>query len=153
MSEAKRREPMTRAELYSFLELLTAWDEGRIEGFVAWPRFDLLEFYVRDVKGEEVIHSVAVPVSYQKLMWTRRCFPVEPAPSWPQVQAKAIELFPDLGKLSLGTDGKPNLSSQHWDRIRRAAGLSDLEPPLGPRRRGRPPRQPGQPSKGRKKRR
>jgi hypothetical protein len=74
-----------------------------------------------------------------KISWVRGiCFDPALPPTWPELQAKTIEIF--------GQDCLPR-SPRQWDRDCVLAGCSDLKLAPHNRPRGRPPTPPGKPSK------
>jgi hypothetical protein len=80
--------------------------------------------------------------SVDKVRWVRGiCYDPAFPPTWPELQAKTIEIF---GQDCLPRAPKPSKQSKQWDRVCLRAGCSDLK--LAPHKRplGRPPTPPGQ---------
>jgi hypothetical protein len=102
------------------LALVFAWMDGRIEALTVIPGTDRVLFHVRGEDGEEKQYVARAHFSEDKVRWTQHLFDFDRKPSWPELWARAIDLFPDLDNLSVG----------HLNKLRKQAGYG--------RRRGRP---------------
>ena len=102
------------------LALTFAWMDGRILTLTPIPGTDRVLFVVRGEDGEEKQYVTRAHFSEDKVRWTRHLFDFDRKPSWPELWARAIDLFPDLDGLSVG----------HRNKIRKQAGYTP--------RRGRP---------------
>jgi hypothetical protein len=111
----------------SALELIFAWIDGRIESLLTTSSPDIALFRVRDRDDREKFYMANAHSLADKVRCTRLLLACDPPPSWLEVKAKTIELWPELADLQ-------DPSRKSWDRARQEGGCAALRSPP----RGRP---------------